>query len=251
MGNLVFHGDAADTERLVSITWQKPALIEIVLSKHEDPSKPMVAPSLSKFTDLEANFISSRLSVQDGVRKREFIYRMGRNVPPSPSDQGGGPHYEQWSVNTVLSQRDIQRHPNFPGLRKKYNGSVINDVVSWPRYIQDPNSKEKKVIQNPMFGLRSFYAPEVEVSMETGVVAGAGAKKFSGIDDVGYVDEPSGAFACFYIPPTQADKANLWARWILVEHSFRLAGKDRMERKAWRSAWGEGWPREVYKKEEA
>jgi hypothetical protein len=249
MSNLVFLGNPDDTERLESIVWLKPAFIEIVLSKHDDPSRPMVAPSLSKFTDLPAVLEGSKLQVSGGVRKRYYIYRMGKNIPFSQSDSGGGPHYEQWSANTVLSQRDIQRHPSFPALRKKYNGSVINDVVSWPRYIQDPDSEDKKVIKNPMFGVRAFFAPEVEVSVETGVVAGAAAKKFSQIDDVGYVDEPGGGFGCFYIPPSQQDKANLWARWILVEHSFRLAGNDRMERKAWRSAWGEGWPRPVYKKE--
>ena len=243
MDNLAISGKVADSLRLESISWRKPAFIEITLSQYEDPDKPFEVPALGKFTDIVATFVGSRIEVRDGVRRRFIIYRAGKDILDSPTDRQDQVYRrEQWSMNTVLTQRDIQRHPNFPALKKKYNGSVLaGDRVVWPRYIQEPGNKEKKVIPNPMFGVRSFLAPEVEVSVEKGKLSGV-SMDFTQINEVGYTDEPT-SFA-FFAPSTAEPKT--WANWILVEKSFTVAGVDRMERWAWRSAWGEGWPKAVY-----
>jgi hypothetical protein len=41
------HGKVADTTRLESISWRKPAAIEITLSRYEDPEGPGEMPKLS------------------------------------------------------------------------------------------------------------------------------------------------------------------------------------------------------------
>jgi hypothetical protein len=232
------HGKVDDTTRLESISWRKPAMIEITLSRYEDPERPGKMPNLADFTDLQAAYEGSRVEMREGVQRRFFTYRMGKNIPMSPTDRERDNYQQQWSMNTTLSQWDIQRHPRFPLMRKKYNGSVVGEVVIWPRYIQDPGSKDKRVIKNPMFGVRSFLVPEVEVSVEKG--SGA-AMDFSQIDEVGYADQPTG-FGFFAIPVTDAAK---WARWVMTEKSFRVAGTDRLERTAWRSSYG-GFPKAVY-----
>jgi hypothetical protein len=243
MDNLLISGKVADSLRLESISWRKPAFVEITLSQYEDPNKPVELPALGKFTDLIAAFEGSRIEVRDGVRRRFFTYRAGKDILESPTDrQAQAYRREQWSMNTVLTQRDIQRHPSFPALKKRYNGSVVaGDRVVWPRYIQDPDTEEKKVIPNPMFGVRSFLAPEVEVSVEKGKLSG-NSMDFTQINEVGYTDQPT-SFA-FFAPSTADPKK--WANWILVEKSFTVAGVDRIERWGWRSAWGEGWPKAVY-----
>jgi hypothetical protein len=233
------HGKVADTVRLESISWRKPAAIEITLSRYEDPEKTAEMPKLSDFTDFQAAYEGSRVEVREGVQRRFFTYRMGQNIPMSPTDRERENYQQQWSMNTTLDQQDIQRHPNFPAMRKKYNGSVVNDVVIWPRYIQDPASQEKKVIKNPMFGVRSFLVPEVEVSVERGLIGGT-SMEFSQINEVGYTDQPTG-FGFFALPVTNAAK---WARWVIAEKTFQVAGTDRLERRAWRSSYG--LPKDVY-----
>jgi hypothetical protein len=234
------HGKVADSAKLESISWRKPASIEITLSRYEDPQGAATVPNLADFTDFQAAYVGSRVEIREGVRRRFFTYRMGQNIPRSPTDRERENYQEQWSMNTTLSQWDIQRHPNFPAMRKKYNGSVVNEVVIWPRYIQDPASKEKKVIKNPMFGVRSFLVPEVEVSVEKGLIGGT-SMDFTQINEVGYTDQPTG-FGFFAIPVTDAAK---WAKWVMTEKSFRVAGNERLERRTWRSSYG-GFPKEVY-----
>jgi hypothetical protein len=234
------HGKVADTARLESISWRKPAAIEITLSRYEDPEAPGDMPKLSDFTDLNAVYVGSRLEIREGVHRRFFTYRMGQNIPMSPTDREKENYQQQWSMNTTLSQWDIHRHPNFPLMKKKYNGSVVNEVVIWPRYIQDPASKEKKSIKNPMFGVRSFLVPEVEVAVEKGYIAGADMD-FTQVNEVGYADQPTG-FGFFAIPVADAAK---WSAWVLTEKTFQVAGTDRLERTAWRSSYG-GYPKAVY-----
>jgi hypothetical protein len=222
--------------KLESITWRKPALVEITISQHEDPAAPASEPKLSAFTDFEATLHGSRVEVAEGVRRRFFTFRMARNIPMSPTDRQDSTNYqEQWGMNTVLGQEEIQRHPDFPKIRKRYNGNVVNEVVIWPRYIQDPDSEEKKIIKNPMFGVRSFLSPEVEVSVDIGY--SLFPMDFEQMNEVGFVDTPSG-FAYFSV-------AEDGANWILTEKTFTEAGIDRMERRAWRSR-RLGWPTEVY-----
>ena len=234
------HGAAGDSAKLESITWRKPASIEITLSRYEDPERPGEVPKLADFTDFNAAYEGSKVEMREGVRRRFFTFRMGQNIPSSPTDRQGGDYQQQWSMNTTLSQWEIQRHPNFPLMRKKYNGSVVKEVVIWPRYIQDPDSKEKKVIKNPMFGVRSFLAPEVEVSVEKGVIKGT-SMDFAQVNEVGYTDQPTG-FGFFAIPVPDVAK---WARWVMTEKTFQVAGTDRLERMAWRSSYG-GFPKDVY-----
>jgi hypothetical protein len=233
------HGKAAESARLESITWRKPALIEITLSQYEEPGKEAAMPNLADFTDFKATHVGSKLEVHEGVRRRFFIYRMAKNIPMSPTERNRQNYQEQWGVNTVLNQQEIQQHPKFPLIKKKYNGSVVNEVVVWPRYIQDPESKDKKVIKNPMFGVRGFLAPEVEVSVEIGY--SEFPMDFTQINEVGYIDQPLG-FGFFAVSdPTGGGNAD----WILTDKSFQVAGMDRIEKKSWRSQWG-GWPRAVY-----
>jgi hypothetical protein len=230
-----------DSARLESISWRKPALVEITLSRYENPagsSEPV--PTLADFTDFKAAYVGSRVEMSGGVRRRFFTFRMGRNIPKSQTDREKQDYQEQWSMNTTLDQWDIQRHPNFPLLRKKYNGSVVREVVVWPRHIQDPKSKEKKVIKNPMFGVRSFFVPQVEVSVEKGLIDGS-KMDFTQIDEVGYADRPTG-FGFFAIPVS--DPA-IFSAWVMTEKSFRVAGVDRLERRVWRSSYG-GFPKAVY-----
>ena len=226
--------------------WRKPASIEITLSQYEDPARANDMPRLSDFTDLEASFVGSRVEMNEGVQRRFFTYRMGKDIPMSPTDRQKTDYQEQWSMNTVLTEKGIQKHPDFPKLKKKYNGGVLSgDRVVWPRYIQDPDD-ETKIIKNPMFGVRGFLAPEVEVSLEKGNLVGT-SMDFSQINEVGYVDDPK-AFAFFAPAPPRNDDpawATKYADWILVDKSFRVEGVDRIERKAWRSSWG-GWPKAVY-----
>jgi hypothetical protein len=234
------HGKVADSARLESISWRKPAAIEIMLSRYEDPEKLGDMPNLADFTDFKAVYVGSKVEMSEGVRRRFFTYRMGQNIPKSPTDREQADYQQQWSMNTTLSQWEIQRHPDFPLMKKKYNGSVVKEVVVWPRYIQDPASKEKKVIKNPMFGVRSFLVPEVEVSVEKGFVSGT-SMDFTQVNEVGYTDQPLG-FGFFAIPVTDAAK---WARWVMTEKTFQVAGTDRLERTAWRSSYG-GFPKAVY-----
>lgn len=230
------HESVSDSVKLESITWRKPALVEITISQYEDPAAPASEPKLSDFTDFEATLHGSRVEVAEGVRRRFFTFRMARNIPRSPTDRQDSTNYqEQWGMNTVLGQEEIQRHPNFPKIRKRYNGNVVNEVVIWPRYIQDPDSEEKKIIKNPMFGVRSFLSPEVEVSVDIGY--SLFPMDFEQMNEVGFVDTPSG-FAYFSV-------AEDGANWILTEKTFTEAGIDRMERRAWRSR-RLGWPTEVY-----
>lgn len=230
------HGAVNSSAKLESIAWRKPAFVEITISQHEDPDSPATPPNLADFTDLQATLHGSRVEVAEGVRRRFFTFRMAKNIPKSPTDRQGSTNYqEQWGMNTVLGEEEIQRHPKFSRLRKRYNGSVVNEVVIWPRYIQDPDSKEKKVIKNPMFGVRSFLSPEVEVSVDIGY--SSFPMDFSQMNQVGFLDTPSG-FAYFSV-------AEDGANWILTEKSFTVAGVDRIERKAWRSRRS-GWPLEVY-----
>lgn len=231
------HGTVNNSARLESIAWRKPALVEITISQHEDPDSPANTPNLSDFTDLKAALHGSRVEVAEGVRRRFFTFRMARNIPKSPTDRQDPTNYqEQWGMNTVLGQEEIQRHPSFLRIKKRYNGSVrAGDRVIWPRYIQDPDSKEKKVIKNPMFGVRSFLSPEVEVSVDIGY--SLFPMDFNQLNEVGFVDTPSG-FAYFSV-------AEDGANWILTEKSFTLEGVDRTERRAWRSRRS-GWPTQVY-----
>lgn len=233
-------GNVADTARLEGISWRKPALVEITLSRYEDPEKTAEMPKLSDFTDFQAAYVGSRVEVREGVRRRFFTYRMGQNIPMSPTDRERENYQQQWSMNTTLDQQDIQRHPNFPAMRKKYNGSVVNEVVIWPRYIQDPASKEKKVIKNPMFGVRSFLVPEVEVSVEMGLIGGT-SMDFTQINELGYTDQPTG-FGFLAIPVANAAK---WAGWVRTGQTFQVAGTHRLERRTWRSSVA-GFPKDVY-----
>jgi hypothetical protein len=233
------NGNTSESAKLVSIAWRKPASVEITLSQQESPGANATAPRLADFTDFQATLTGSRVVVNDGVRMRYFTYRMARNIPKSPTDRHKENYQEQWGMNTVLGQQDIQRHPNFPAIKKRYNGSVVTgDRVVWPRYIQDPDGDEKKAIKNPMFGVRSFLAPQVEVSVEIGY--SEFPMDFSQLNEVGYVDIPAGF--SFFAADAEGSKAD----WILTDKSFTVVGIDRIERKAWRSQWG-GWPREVYK----
>jgi hypothetical protein len=246
---LKIHGKAQDTARLESIMWRKPAFVEITLSQYEDPSVAATVPSLADFTDFAAVFVGSRIEVREGVRRRFFTYRMGQDIPKSPTDRQGTDYLEQWSMNTVLTERGIKKHPDFPTIKKRYNGSVLaGDRVVWPRYIQDPDD-ETKIIKNPMFGVRGFLAPEVEVSVEKGKLSGT-SMDFSQINEVGYVDDPTPTPFAFFAPSDNNNNDPAWAtkyaNWILVDKSFRVVGVDRIERMVWRNAWGDGWPKAIY-----
>lgn len=229
----------SDTTKLESISWQKPGMIEITLSQLEDPEKPADAPNLSLFTDLHAILVGSKVEFSEGVRRRFFTYRRGQNIMRSPTDRQSGNHQEEWSVNTTLSERQIQRHPKFLTLKKKYNGSVVNEVVIWPRHIQDPASTEKKIIKNPFFGVRMFLTPSITVTVQRGT-GGGNSMDFSQLNEVGYIDAPTD-FSFFAVPVN--DRTH--GAWILTERSFRSAGGERLEQWAWQSSV-DGFPKAIY-----
>lgn len=245
----------ADTLRLDSISWQKPGRVEIVLIEtmhvtQYPPSRIPGAKDLSKFVDFPGVYAGMSVRKSGIIAEIQWKFMCGVVIPRVEGDRSpDGLHSENWSMNVVLDQLDFIKHPDAKSIAESNGGIFRGGRVVWAGKIPDPKDKNK-LIDNPFYGIRSYFAPTVDLTVERLDALGS-ALSFPQIDSVGYsrknaVEQRPLNSGFGFVDVNESGMRKRHRRpWLLVEHSLKRAGVQRVESLTWRYS-ADGWVDQIY-----
>lgn len=247
---------------LKSVTWTKPGVIEIQISKtgliQDLKGMQSAAPKPQSFTPWQAVFDGSSYKVT-GIACEviwKFIY--GAEIEAAKGDRSpNGMHSEEWSMSSVFRDEELILHPNINDIMQKYKGYVQGGRVYFNRYIfiEDPEDANKtKRVKNPFYGTRAYFTPSVELSVEKYKETTA-KLDFGDFDGVGYskYDQevqtptawPGGGVTGFAFLDTLKPKNAKNYTWLLVSKKTRKSAIDCVRGWTWRCDL-KGWLGQLY-----
>lgn len=186
------------SEQVESISWRRPGVLEIIISKIFKTKEPRQAPSLANLISgvSDARLTESFFKFEGAVSKIFFKYQAGVSFACPSNAEGSEAEKEQWSADVVLDQRNIATHPKIDAILKAGWGSLYQNKVFWPRMIykdatekdEEGNGQAKIPVKNPFYGIKYYFAPRIEIIREKFYESSGGAIDQSDLDAVGWMD---------------------------------------------------------------
>lgn len=228
---------------LESVSWRRPGTLELVVSRRyivgvNEPRR--VGWEDVYKTEGTLEFVENEVKYEGRVDLPKVVGRVARLTTRwrgarsfgSPTALEPEREKERWSVNFTVSERDIVLHPNFAKIQAAGWGRVYGEKVLWPRMIYVKNEErgeggeEYVPVKNPMYGVRSYLAPRVEVTLEEFVTK---RSDVSGevLDRIGWYAQPPGRVPRFMAGP---DVETL--DFVLTGENAQR-GRDGVRRRTW------------------
>lgn len=247
---------------LKSVTWTKPGVIEIQISKtgliQDLKAMQAEAPKPQSFTPWQAVFDGSFYKVTDIACEVIWKFIYGAEIEAAEKDRSPeGMHSEEWSMSCVFRDEELILHPNINDIMQKYKGYVQGGRVYFNRYIfiEDPKDANKTIrLKNPFYGTRAYFAPSVELSVEK-YKETTGKLDFGDFDAVGYSKYdsevqtptawPGGGGTGFKFLDSLAPKDAKNYTWLLVSKKTRKSAIDCVRGWTWRCNL-KGWLCQLY-----
>lgn len=230
----------ADTLRLDSISWQKPGVVKIVLIEtmhvaQYPPSRVPGVKDLERFVDFPGVYAGMAVRKNGILAEVLWTFVCGVVIPRANGDRSpNGLHSENWSMNVVLDQMDFIKHPDAKDIAENNGGIFREGSVFWA-------AKD-----NPFYGIRSYFAPAVDLSVERLDVSET-TLSFPQVDSVGYShkngveQKPLNSGFSFVDVNSKPHRRH----WLLVEHNLKRTGAQRVESLTWRYS-ADGWVDQIY-----
>jgi hypothetical protein len=225
--------------RLESFRWEKPGVATatyVYLASH-DEGKPTTNKEKTLF-GVPMKYQGYSFRHQGSHVEYRFSYRGALPVPRGPTDRSpGGKHGEQWGMDISLNKILLTAHPDIDKIMSDYRGVMRYGAIEFPPYVNGND--------NPFYGVRDFYSPNVILRVQR-VSPASGAPKASQLNELGYTDAPNDTGFGFVARGAGGGRSP----WLKVEYSYRVEGEQAVEVEAWRYAGvggRGGWLNEVYR----